>query len=518
MRECVRACLPASQLACLRESLLCVTKVTVSIQCCTYLQPELSQITFKNPGALNKAKSNAIPPPPWMLELGSGHSPISSQFREPAVFWYYLVRKMEQMMTTKKSSGVDDAALFRSKSVNMKQATGICTRNMESTFSLVWDLLQVVLLVYVCISVPYQTGFDITVTYSSDPTTWWIELFVDMYFLVDIGLNFRTPFIDDQGRTNFKSGPMAANYMKGWALIDICSCMSLLQYVFDLFSFGNSDAASKTRVAKTLRLLRLAKLLRVARLKRLLDRMGDDLVAIVAPVGNVLALLLGTAFSMHLISCFWYMAGMSESTIADGEDLITPNATAPSPRLGWTMDPDTWDGLNAEDVPVGVRYLTSLYSIMLGVFRPTSLGSSTDPEKGVALVSVIFTGFIYGSVAATLSSIMMMLKAPHAEYNSRMDSLRTWMRSKRLPFAVRKQVEAFYEAKLSTSARIVVNEGAIIRELQPAPIANELVEILYAETIELVPIFSRLTEEVVVKLCLALVPIPALENCPGPPL
>jgi len=90
------------------------------------------------------------------------------------------------------------------------------------------------------------------------------------------------------------------------------------------------------------------------------------------------------------------------------------------------MDSEIWDGLQAEDVPIGARYLTSLYSIMLGEFRAASLALSTDSEKGVALVGVISTGFLYGCVAATISSIMMMIKAPHAEYNARMDSLRSW--------------------------------------------------------------------------------------------
>ena len=106
--------------------------------------------------------------------------------------------------------------------------------------------------------------------------------------------------------------------------------------------------------------------------------------------------------------------------------------------------------MNASSVDISTRYLTSLYSIMLGEFQL----KPTDAEKGFALVSVIVNGFIYGAVAATLSSIMMMMRAPHAEYNAKMDGLKTWMRSKKLEYSVRRQVEAFYEAKLSTSAKV----------------------------------------------------------------
>ena len=149
----------------------------------------------------------------------------------------------------------------------------------------------------VCISVPYQTGFDISV--QSGSMTWWIEVVVDVYFFIDICLNFRTPFVDEQGRMVYTGKAMARNYIRGWFIIDVSSCASLLQYVFEIFDFGDGDAASKTRVAKVLRLLRMAKLLRVARLKRLVERMGDDLITILAPIGNIFVLLVGTAFAVR---------------------------------------------------------------------------------------------------------------------------------------------------------------------------------------------------------------------------
>eukprot|EP01048_Picozoa_sp_COSAG05_P010055 COSAG05_NODE_865_length_6876_cov_357.169396_7_plen_371_part_00 len=326
---------------------------------------------------------------------------------------YYLVRKMEQLLNLKESSGIEDAGIFRRNSELTKHfAGGWSVRDSNSRFSAYWDLMQVALLVYVCISVPYQTGFDISV--ETGEFIWWVELYVDAYFLIDIMINFRTPFVDAQGKMVYNGKAMAMRYCKGWFLIDVSSCASLLQYFFEIFDFGDSDAASKTRVAKVLRLLRLAKLLRVARLKRLVERMGDDLVTMLAPVANILFLIIGTAFAMHLISCFWYLAGSNTDSFEINGEV----------RTGWVESQD----MDSENITMTTRYLTSLYGIMLGEFQL----KPTDAEKGFALVSVVVNGFIYGSVAATLSSIMMMLKAPHAEYNSKMDSLKTWMRSKKL--------------------------------------------------------------------------------------
>lgn len=175
---------------------------------------------------------------------------------------------------------------------------------------------------------------------------WWWELYVDLYFVVDIALNFRTPFYDAQGRLVYSTKEMATNYMKGWLLIDIGSCASLLQYIFMLTDSGDSEGASKARLTKVLRLLRLAKLLRLARLKRLLDRLGDDIIAVVAPLGNVFVLLVGTLMCMHLISCFWYLAGSSSEIVAGQEN------------TGWVSEVFE----DPQNVTVGTRYLASLYS------------------------------------------------------------------------------------------------------------------------------------------------------------
>lgn len=75
-------------------------------------------------------------------------------------------------------------------------------------------------------------------------------------------------------------------------------------------------------------------------------------------------------------------------------------------------------------------------------------------------------------------------------------------------------MEIFYASKLSGSERKVVDQAVIIADLQPAPIATELVQILYSDIIERVPIFSRLNDEVIVKLCMLLQPIPALSGNP----
>lgn len=361
--------------------------------------------------ALDNASSNMPPIPGWMADIAAGHHRMSDDKRVPEMFWFFLRRKMEQVLLRANKTGVKEIGFFKRElngDVSDKSSLGYTIRDTDSNFSAYWDLMQVVMLAYVVVAVPYQTGFDVGAELGSG--LWWWELFVDSYFVVDIILNFRTPFYDGQGRLIFSTQAMAKNYLKGWLLIDIGSCASLLQYWFLITDSGDSDGASKARLTKVLRLLRLAKLLRLARLKRILDRLSDEIITILAPLGNVFVLLLGTFMCMHLIACFWYLAG-SSSDFVNGKE-----------NTGWVAEVFD-DPLN---VTIGTRYLASLYGIMLGEFTL----QPTDSEKSFALVSVIMNGFIYGAVAATLSSIMVMLKAPHAECEYTSNPHRSYLRGR----------------------------------------------------------------------------------------
>ena len=69
--------------------------------------------------------------------------------------------------------------------------------SLSSKLRLYWDLVQVLLLGYVAIAVPYRTCFDINVDTNSP--WFWFEVGLDVYFAVDIVLNFRTGYRDDDG-------------------------------------------------------------------------------------------------------------------------------------------------------------------------------------------------------------------------------------------------------------------------------------------------------------------------------
>lgn len=67
----------------------------------------------------------------------------------------------------------------------------------DGTFSLVWDLVQLIFLAYVSSTVPLRVCFDIDVALWS--FWFWVDNIVDAYFIIDLFMNFRTSFKREDG-------------------------------------------------------------------------------------------------------------------------------------------------------------------------------------------------------------------------------------------------------------------------------------------------------------------------------
>ena len=112
--------------------------------------------------------------------------------------WAFLRPRLRMIVRMQAQWG-DMHKLYKSYPVSMFTQLPLqsCIRDPESNFSLVWDLLQILFLLYVAITVPFYAGFDID--FDQCHPMWYIELIVDLYFIIDLGLNFRTAYVDKNG-------------------------------------------------------------------------------------------------------------------------------------------------------------------------------------------------------------------------------------------------------------------------------------------------------------------------------
>lgn len=240
-------------------------------------------------------KSELPPVPTWVTELSKVHEKIKPEVRTPQMMWWFLSTKGEHVLMRAEGRGMlnnlNGGKLFdpgwrnklsdgssRMKSMTIRSIGSQDGSLHASSFSIAWDLMQVVLLGYVLVSVPFCIAYDVAA--ESGSKWWWWELFIDVYFILDIVINFRTPFYF-HGELHNSSRDMASRYLTSWFVPDVLSCASLLQYGIDMDVAVDGSAAAggretpSARLAKLVRLTKLAKLLRLARLKRSMTRLAD---------------------------------------------------------------------------------------------------------------------------------------------------------------------------------------------------------------------------------------------------
>ena len=133
-----------------------------------------------------------------------------------------------------------------------------------SPFKAVWDWLILILVIYTAVVTPYVAAFLLNEdgrkstaraeqgrggTSSSgsggggggggahsrynDPLTI-IDLIVDVMFIIDILINFRTTYVNKNDEVVSHPGKIAVHYFKGWFLIDVVAAIP-----FDLLLFGS---------------------------------------------------------------------------------------------------------------------------------------------------------------------------------------------------------------------------------------------------------------------------------------
>lgn len=127
-----------------------------------------------------------------------------------------------------------------------------------------------------------------------------------IYFIIDVIINFRTAFYDESQRLIVDLKRARNEYLRGWFAIDIIGSLPV-GYITLMLS--DDSAGPDVSVVKILRLLKLSKLLRLARAKRLLERYEDQLDSIAAVVTAIVLPMIAIVYITHVLACMWFVVG-----------------------------------------------------------------------------------------------------------------------------------------------------------------------------------------------------------------
>jgi len=178
----------------------------------------------------------------------------------------------------------------------------------NSAFQEKWDVLILVLLLYVMTVTPFEVSFLPAQAYTD--VLFWVNRVVDSCFMVDMICQFfmipgdlDVGSMTADGTSRKLSAHLRDTYLKGWFFIDF---ISILPY--DLISWLVESSAKDGGNVHVLRLMRIVKLarlfktLRVLRVSRLVTRY-DDRVGISFSKLRVWKYLFFTMISSHWLAC-----------------------------------------------------------------------------------------------------------------------------------------------------------------------------------------------------------------------
>ncbi|XP_025032051.1 potassium voltage-gated channel subfamily H member 2 [Python bivittatus] len=310
-----------------------------------------------------------------------------------------------------------------------------------SPFKAVWDWLILLLVIYTAIFTPYSAAFLLnnqegrdhrTCGYSCSPLNV-VDLIVDIMFIIDILINFRTTYVNSNEEVVSHPAKIAIHYFKGWFLIDMVAAIP-----FDLLIFGSGSEETTTLIG----LLKTARLLRLVRVARKLDRYSEYGAA-------VLFLLMCTfALIAHWLACIWYAIGNMEGKAIGWLHSLGGQIGKPFNESTHHLGPSIKD-----------KYITALYFTFSSL---TSVGfgnvsPNTNPEKIFSICVMLIGSLMYASIFGNVSAIIQRLYSGTARYHTQMLRVREFIRFHQIPNPLRQRLEEYFQHAWSYTNGIDMN-------------------------------------------------------------
>ena len=357
-----------------------------------------------------------------------------------------------------------------------------------------------------------------------------------------VAVNFRTGYHDKNGHLVIRSHTVAANYLKGWCVVDVVSCLPI-SYINmlgpqDSAGGANPNRGSSVRALKILRMLRLAKLLRVARIARMLDRYREVLRPLLNTFGGFFLCVVIAVFS-HIVACMWYFVGndaqlgqsgpMGEAVripgwverkfhCGDGADWASGGnavdddhhrAAAMAATVVTQQQQDSSGALTnlsaashsnvtaAEELWCDYndsyfsRYVLSMYWALMTISTVGfgDITSKTQAEMVFSFFVMLFGAIIFALITGRIASEMMSQKGQVQQYHTMMDDIRHFLDNKSVEVGLRRTVMTYYDA-LHEGGHLQ-DERAILEPL-PIGIAGPVVREIYGAIMDASVLFRSL--------------------------
>jgi len=400
--------------------------------------------------------------------------------------------------------------------------------NPTSTFMKKWDIFQAFILFYLSITVPIRVGFGVKATGFG----YLLDLFVDLYFWLDIAVNFRKGFEDASGIVIYDTERIRKNYMATWFSLDLVASLPVdlafrlgeNEFVCSIESFGenlcpqvNHTAVGFTeagrsegqlfRLFKLFRLVRLVKMLRLIRLQRLLERYQDELFDLM-PTIKMCKLVFILVLLGHIFGCFFYFFSTKDYRLdSETEDMIQGKYTT------W-MHSEFGQGIEdeqsyyeseqkIENTMLGQRYIASMYWAFttMTTVGYGDISAITMSERTFAMVGMLVGGFAFSAMISSIATVFESRDLSKQAANRRIDLVSAFVRDRTMGKVLRMQVLSFFRKQ-----QVVAYDEREFLHQMPYQIRSEVLRHCYGDIVQSVPMFQGASDVFITEVLFCLEP------------
>uniref|UniRef100_A0A3Q1D568 Voltage-gated delayed rectifier potassium channel KCNH4 n=1 Tax=Amphiprion ocellaris TaxID=80972 RepID=A0A3Q1D568_AMPOC len=341
------------------------------------------------------------------------------------------------------------------------------------TFKAGWDWLILLATFYVAVTVPYNVCFTVgggrdegsSSAPRSPPSV--SDILVEILFILDILLNFRTTFVSTSGQVVYDARSICVHYVTTWLFVDLIAALP-----FDLLYAFNVSVYFGVHLLKTVRLLRLLRLLQK------LERYSQYSAVVLTLLMSMFALL------AHWMACVWYFIGRREIESPGSWDIGWLHELAKRLGTPYFLSPSQWNSSkaagqswNSSQIYGNVSggggggnlgggpsmrssYVTSLYFALSSL---TSVGfgnvsANTDSEKIFSICTMLIGALMHAVVFGNVTAIIQRMYSRRSLYHTRTKDLKDFIRVHRLPKALEQRMLECFQTTWSVNNGIDVSE------------------------------------------------------------
>jgi len=389
-----------------------------------------------------------------------------------------------------------------------------------SAFRQFWDLLQILLLMYAAVLIPFRTGFLLPAMGG-----WFVfEGLMDIAFMMDLALNFVTGYEDPMKNLVMHPGMVRDNYLHSrYFWVDLVSCIPVdtilraaaghfgcsvydtcPQSVWDENS-GNSGAQI-TKMFRVIKVFRLAKLLKLPQAQRAMDKYMDDFIMFL-PFFSVIKLTLATLYVAHIVACgfFFFSLNMFRSDFELDEIdsgftytwfMQEFGTTTPERRYQYKVDGTLAYATTRQYIASMHWAFQTMTTVGYGDIPVTSNSERIWAMFGMVVGCIVFSIFM-----SYVASAIERIKRADKVMNDRLDAVVDFIRANPLPLEHRRML--LRHSRLQSMAP--ANEAEFLMQL-PFSLRSSIVQHLYSGRLEKVLLFDSCSKVLLTELATCIQP------------